>query len=75
MLALVAAQGDGHIVLGAAGLAGQGVEVSGGSRDLERVRVITLGPGYPAVALLPPHAGLVALGLQVVVRVGGQEVE
>ena len=75
MLALVAAHGDGHIVLGAAGLAGHGVEVTSESRDLERVRVITLGPGYPAVAPLPPHAGLVALGLQVVIRVGGQEVE
>ena len=70
MLALVAAQGDGHIVLGAAVLASQGVVVPNSSSHLEGLWIVASGPGYPAVSLLPPHAGLVALGLQVVVGLG-----
>ena len=70
VLALVAAQGDGHIVLVAARLASQGVVVPKWSSHLEGVWIIARGPGYPAVSLLPPHADLVALGLQVVVGVG-----
>lgn len=70
MLALVAAQGDGHIVLSAARLASQRVVVPNWSSHLEGVWIIALGPGYPAVSLLPPYAGLVALRLQVVVGLG-----
>ena len=69
MLTLVAALGDGHIVLVAASRARQGVVIPKWSAHLEGVWVIALGPGYPAVSLLPPHTDLVALGLQVVVGV------
>ena len=75
MLALVAARGDGHMVLVAAGRASQGVVVPNWSAHLEGVWVIALCPGYPAVSPLPPHTGLVALGLQVVVGVGCQEIK
>ena len=74
VLALVAAEGDGDVVLCAYG-PGQRVEVGGRSGDLEGVWVVALCPGYPAVALLPPHAHLVGLGLQVVVLRSCQEVE
>ena len=75
MLALVAAQGDAHVVLRAAGGPSERVVVADGAGDLEGVRVVALCPGYPAVAPLPPHTRLVVLSLQVVVLRARQEVE